>query len=308
VSAFDGDRVTFRNGDMVAVMQGEAVGRYVAPVASFLDGRHSVEEIALATDLKIEYVRGVIKKLEDANLLIDGDGASSASPAFESAAVAASCWGQLVDIPTAAERLASSRVAIVGSDGVSWLVARQLVDMGLSCCVYRDATLSGDRLPEEALDSDLVVLGPSVVQRLAREVNEALYEARVPWLPVFPFNGRYTEVGPLIVPPDSGCFECFLLRRQSNVSYSTEVFESVASPGNKGALAHPPLDYASAATAAFIAYQWLAVRHPEMPGALYIERAGTWEREIHRLLRVPRCPVCSVAAERGIPAGWWSAP
>jgi bacteriocin biosynthesis cyclodehydratase domain-containing protein len=147
-----------------------------------------------------------------------------------------------------------------------------------------------------------------MVHVLARSSNEALYEAGVPWLPVFAFNGRYTEIGPLIVPPDSGCFECFLLRRQSNVSYSAEVFDSVEKAGTKGALDYAPLDYASAATAAFIAHQWLAVRQPEMPGISYLERAGSWEREIHHLLRVPRCPVCSMASERGIPAAWWSAP
>lgn len=306
-SAFEGDRATFKHGDMVAFMEGPAVSRYVAPVATLLDGRRSVEEISQASDLDVDHVRRVIAKLENASLIIDGERIPRASATLEAASVAASCWGQLVDVGEAAHRLESSRVAVLGSDRVARLVGQQLVEMGLACSVVsRDGV--GAALVDEARGADLLILGPSSVQTIARSVNAQLYEAQTAWLPVFPFNGRYVEIGPLIVPPDSGCFECFLLRRQANVTYSAEVYDFAASASADRARDYAPLAHASAATAAFVAHQWLAVRHPEMPGVSYLERAGSWERETHHLLRVPRCPVCSPAAERGIPAAWWSTP
>ncbi len=305
---FEHDRVTFRNGDMVAVMAGPAVSRYVAPVTSLLDGQRSVEEIAKATGLRVDQVRAVIAKLEDANLIIDGAGIPRSSPSFQAGAVAASCWGQLVDIAEATDRLSSSRVSIVGYDAVTRQVAQQLVDLGVQCSLLNMDATPEDELPDEALSCDLLIVGPSRVHMLARSVNQLLYEAKVSWLPVFPFNGRYAQVGPLIVPPDSGCFECFVLRRQANVSYNPDVYDWIERAGVKGPLDFAPVDHASAATAAFMVQQWLAVRHPEMPGLSYLERAGTWEREVHHLLRVPRCPVCRVVSERGIPAAWWSTP
>ncbi len=302
---FEHERATFSNGVMFTVMKGVGVSRYVAAVTPFLDGRHSVEDIACAADTRIDYVRQIISTLEQADLIIEGEGIPSESPALASAAVAASCWGQFVDVVEAAERLEGSHVTILGSDSVARLVTEQLVEMGLACSLVANAATSEGELPEVDL-GDFLVVGPSVVHLMARSANRALYEANVSWLPVFPFNGRFVQVGPLIVPPDSGCFECFVLRRQANVSYSPDLYDEVTRAGAKSSFDFSPLELASAATAAFVVHQWLAVRHPAMPGVSYLERADTWKRETHHLLRVPRCPVCSAASERGIPAAWWS--
>lgn len=305
---FSDGRVTIRNGEMVAVMEGPAVSRMLAAVTPLLDGRHTVEEIARASDIKLNHVQQVIAALEQADLIIDGAGLPRESGFFESAAVVASCWSQLVDVRQAVDRLDPSRVTLVGSDIVTRMVAEQLVHMGLACEFVANRATAAGELPDEVFDSDFLVVGPSVVHHTARSSNPALYKANVPWLPVFPFNGRYAAVGPLMVPPDSGCFECYVLRRHANVSYSAEIYDSVAQAGVASPVDYPPLDRASAATAAFMVHQWLAVRHPDMPGTSYLDRAGTWEREVHHLLRVPRCPVCGEASQQGIPAAWWSAP
>jgi bacteriocin biosynthesis cyclodehydratase domain-containing protein len=296
----------FSNGGTVAVMEGAAVSRYVAPVAALLDGQRTTEEIARLADLEVERVEQVIGKLTAAKVVVEGSDVSTASPAFDAAAVTATCWPQLGQVSDAVSRVLAAHVGIVGSDAVTRLVAQQLLAMGVNCSLYATQASDAGTLPHGALNDDLVVIGPSAVPALAREVNRTLYEANVPWLPISPFNGRWLEVGPLIVPPDSGCFECHALRRQANVSYSAEVYDSVERSGAASTLRFPPLEHAAAATAAFLVHEWLAVRHPELPGRSFIERAGSWEREVHQLLRVPRCPVCSGEPERGIPAAWWS--
>src|SRR5919204_18130 len=49
-----------------------------------------------------------------------------------------------------------------------------------------------------------------------------LLRVATPWLPVLPFDGRVAVLGPLYVPGESCCYECYRLRRAANSPFPGE--------------------------------------------------------------------------------------
>src|SRR4029453_17036413 len=79
-------------------------------------------------------------------------------------------------------------------------------------------------------DVDLVICAPSPAQLPSLDDwNKQALAAGQPWLQVLPFDGRYAAVGPLYLPEETCCFECFRLRRLANLDagYELVVLEAV---------------------------------------------------------------------------------
>ena len=133
--------------------------------------------------------------------------------------------------------------------------------------------------------------------------NEAALGARLPWLQVLPFDGVFGAVGPAYVPGETACYECFRIRRASNVDYGREflALQDVAVPLPAAA----SVDQTLAGLAATFALRWLAHRDQFLPGTWYALELGV--RPVlgaHVLYRVPRCPVCSELGRAAQPLPW----
>jgi bacteriocin biosynthesis cyclodehydratase domain-containing protein len=110
-------------------------------------------------------------------------------------------------------------------------------------------------------------------------------------------------IGPLFVPGETGCFECFEQRRASCLPYATE-YTSLA----RAAARHPQPEAIVEASAAFgvlQALRWLVWRDPALPGCMTALELSPLRTSQHRLLRVPRCDACSESARRSRPAPWF---
>lgn len=208
-------------------------------------------------------------------------------------------------------RLAESRLQVVGENALAELVVRTCRESGLRA------------EPTAAADADLanftVVVGRHQDDPVLTEFNERVNEeeSSVPWLPVAGFDGEYAFVGPSIVPGQSACYRCFLLRRAS-VFPATQMVDELSwarplpLPIDGSARRRAAAVVVAGLTAEKVAeYTTLAEFGPQSaPSGVttmsYNERGLTVG--LHRVLRVPRCPVCSPARDRGIPQVWYSRP
>jgi bacteriocin biosynthesis cyclodehydratase domain-containing protein len=124
-----------------------------------------------------------------------------------------------------------------------------------------------------------------------------------PWLQVLPFDGRYASVGPLYVPDETCCFECFRLRRAANLDAGDELALLEATPAAYQAA--PAVQALLAGIAATLALDWLVLRNNFVPLAFYAVALGpVLDVSMHHVHRVPRCPACSGLADVAAPLPW----
>src|SRR5262249_25626155 len=98
--------------------------------------------------------------------------------------------------------VASCSIGLVGEGTAGSEVARCLLASGV-------ALERAEAIPPGV---DLTVCAPSAAElpRLG-EWNAQALEASLPWLQVLPFDGRYASIGPLYLPGETCCYECFRL-------------------------------------------------------------------------------------------------
>jgi bacteriocin biosynthesis cyclodehydratase domain-containing protein len=160
---------------------------------------------------------------------------------------------------------------------------------------------------EDSISSgaDLAVCAPAPAQLPALgDWNEQALASGLPWLQVLPFDGHYASVGPLYVPGETCCSECFRLRRLANLVAGDELTLLEAAPAAYPA--SPTLEALVAGIAATLALRWLILRDPQVPSAFYaVEPGPVLGLSLHHVHRVPRCPACSGLAEISDPLPWY---
>ncbi|TDO58266.1 bacteriocin biosynthesis cyclodehydratase domain-containing protein [Kribbella sp. VKM Ac-2571] len=145
-----------------------------------------------------------------------------------------------------------------------------------------------------------------VADRNSRDVaewNEVACAKRLPWLPISHFDGQMAAVGPLIVPPDTACFECYRRRRAAALGLGLTGLEvsSVASTHPADDVAMPFL----AGLAMLLVHRWVTRADPYVPGAVWTVIPGHGVQVgTEFVLRVPRCPVCRPTAATSRTAPW----
>jgi len=155
--------------------------------------------------------------------------------------------------------------------------------------------------------ADLVVVvpAPDEYDRLPAWNRTAL-RTGARWLLVRPYDGRFASAGPIVIPGQTCCYECLLLRRAANSGYAGELSEVEAAPF--AAPRDAALDAFTAALVAHLAVRFVVGADKSLPGVLYtLEARPALRFEEHAVLRVPRCGACSAAARGAPPLPWHQA-
>jgi len=292
----DGGRLLLEHAQSLVVLEGEAVRTLLPSLLPLLDGTHGIEELALRLGPAARpAIESALELLTAHGLVVDGP---DAPPDLRAPArSAAAAYGLAPTV--AAERLRRGSVGLVGTGGLRLDLLRLLAASGL-CDVRRLGWRGRGR-------AELVVVVPAAdeLDRL-RAWNRAALEHRRPFLLVRPWDGRAASVGPLVLPGQTCCYECVLLRRGANSGYPEEIADVEAAP-----LAAPPdpaLGAITAALAAHLAVRWLVGRDATVPGVLHtVEARPSPQLVEHVVLRVPRCPACSPAELQAAPLPWHAA-
>jgi bacteriocin biosynthesis cyclodehydratase domain-containing protein len=212
--------------------------------------------------------------------------------AFASAAVAGQTSPRL-----SAERLRQVLVHVWDSpDGD---LCRALQASGLATSPLTSPEAVRDLDPARALVA-VVASEDQPLDRLVR-ANTTCLRAGVPWIPVGAFDGAVVQVGPLMIPGQTGCADCLMRRLAANVAYA-EVFADVTgAPAAPTAVAVRSWSYS---IAALVTLLWIATRDPDLPGRLYTLDPQDLSMRQSRVFRVPRCPICMAPDFVTAPAPW----
>jgi bacteriocin biosynthesis cyclodehydratase domain-containing protein len=292
----DGNRLLLEHGRSVVVLEGAAVRALLPALLPLLDGTRTRDELCERLGSAVRpAVESALELLAAHALLVEGPAVTDGPGSSVRAAAA----GYGIAPAEAAERLAAARVGVVGLSPAGLGIARLLHASGIAD--VRRLSWHGGR------EVDLAVVAP------ARDEVEAVpawnllaLERSLCWLPLRPFDGSIATVGPLVVPGESSCHECLLLRLAANVEYGPELAEIEGVP--VAATADAALDALVVALAAHLAVRWVVGHDTTLPGVLHVvEERPEIALTAHHVLRVPRCVACSPAERFAPPLPWHEA-
>jgi bacteriocin biosynthesis cyclodehydratase domain-containing protein len=290
-------RVVLDYAQSAVVFDGAAAKSLLPALLPLLDGEHGVDEIvAILGEPAAPAIAHALGTLSRHRLLASGDEARpSDSERDETLRFLAANVGASED---AAERLARARVRIAGSAQVGDELARLLGRSGVTR-VVRGSLAAGT-----SGDLDLVAAAPTPAELAELAAwNETCLGAGVTWLAVLPYDGRIAAIGPLFVPGETCCYDCFRIRRASTSGYAAEFWAL-----ESGEADYPDsvvLQRCVAALAAWIVLRWLTARDASLPGAFHALELGALSLSRHEVWRVPRCPSCSEAVGAAPPSPWF---
>jgi bacteriocin biosynthesis cyclodehydratase domain-containing protein len=274
----DGERLVLEHAQVVVVLEGAAVRTLLPHLLPLLDGTRTVDDLVARLGVAARpAVDRALQTLARHGVLAEGP------PAPDDVRASAHALAAAFDVSprVAAERLRAGSVGVIGSGPAAAEIARLLHLAGVRHVSSRSWA--------RAAEVDLAVVAPAV-----DEVDGLL-----PW-------NSLALAGPLVVPGESCCYECTLLRRAANVDWGEDLVDVESAP--VAATADAAVEAAVAAVAAHLALRWLVARDTTIPGVVHaVEVRPALALTTHHVLRVPRCPACSPAERLAAPLPWHEA-
>jgi len=291
------DKVVLEYGQRIVCLEGRAAGSLLPALLPLLDGTRTIDEVAQVLGSPVRpAIEHALRQLAEHGVLLEGPPLPDDVPVTVSGTV--DLLASLhVGGPGLAETngtLAARWVVVVGSGVASVEIGRLLRLSGVEVT----------RSEEIGSGTDLAVCAPAPgeLPRL-REWNERALDARQPWLQVLPFDGRLASLGPLYIPGETCCYECFRLRRAANLDAGDELPLLESAPASYPAA--PALQAVVAGLAVVLALEWLVLGDHYAPAAFYaMELLPVLSLTAHHVHRVPRCPVCSGLEDVAPPLPW----
>jgi bacteriocin biosynthesis cyclodehydratase domain-containing protein len=163
-----------------------------------------------------------------------------------------------------------------------------------------DATDEGGTSESVFEGSSLVVVcADSPREAAMNQVNRLSFRAGVPWLPATAGINHGT-IGPLVIPHQTACYECFRLRLISNRSFLNDALGSPVSVDSTGGefatevVAAPAffLSLIGQIAAAEVIRFLTGMARPTTAGAFLSLSPFDAGITRHEVLKLPRCPVC----------------
>jgi bacteriocin biosynthesis cyclodehydratase domain-containing protein len=207
-----------------------------------------------------------------------------------------SFWSSVGELaPNASGRLAEASAMVIGDGPLADSTASALA----ACGVGRVDT--GSDMPK-AGNHDLwcaAVEGPADPSLLA--VAERALSIGVVFLPTW-IDDLCIRVGPMTHPFDTACLHCYLLRADSN-DPEREVHRLLRQHGNSdgGAGFLPPMPSVAGQIAGMEAVKYLGGLPVTTTGQVIEMSLVPFRCDVRRVLRVPRCPMCSGVTRQGAP-------
>lgn len=135
--------------------------------------------------------------------------------------------------------------------------------------------------------------------------NRVCVERGIPFLPVV-LRDLLGTVGPLVMPGETPCYECLRARESSHLDdpAAHHAVAEAAFEGQPFAALHPSAATVLAELAAFELSKWFGGGRPvtRQAGTLVEVNVAEPAVRVRRVLRVPRCPVCSPSTAHSAPA------
>lgn len=318
-------RLVVEYAQSAVVFEGKAAQKLLPVLLPLLDGTNTVDDINRTVgEAAAPAVLKALTMLSERGLLLEGPPLpEDVSPpvadtvhflaATEAIAPQAVAGVGTSDTATsllteAQDLLAGATVAVAGSGPAAHEIAKLLAMAGLGdvrSVGLGDAPASGSTESPEpgALNLAVVAPEPSELPEV-EDWNRRALESGTRWLQILPFDGHMAAIGPLYVPGETCCYECYRRRRAANVNFPEPDYRALdAAPAAYPS--PPPLRSMVSGLAAMLALQWLSDRGSmsQVPATMHaLVWTGTVSLSSHFVYRVPRCPECF--PDEGIPSPW----
>jgi bacteriocin biosynthesis cyclodehydratase domain-containing protein len=290
------DGLLLEHGRSTVCFGGAAATRLLPALLPLLDGSRTVDEVVAALGRPVEAaVKNALGLLARHGLLTGGPspgGAASPTRVERTALFIA----QIAPQPPGRirEQLESARVLLEGDGELAAATGRLLRRSGVACTQTEEAATLVATAAARAGD-------PLLDRR-----NALVLERATPWLPFGCFDGAAATVGPLVVPGETACYRCAVLRRDASSGCTPELVSLRPVPVR--APIAPTLVAAVAAIAAERILRWIGFGDPRLPGSIAtVTVTPRLELADDVVLRAPRCPACSGTAAFGTPLPWHEA-
>jgi bacteriocin biosynthesis cyclodehydratase domain-containing protein len=162
---------------------------------------------------------------------------------------------------------------------------------------------AGFRMPEPADDKVRLVIASTDIgaETYLRAWNEFCVENKILFLPVS-IKGNQVCIGPFVRPFETGCFECARGRVNSN-GINLDRSDEAHRPVQPAAFGWHPLllDTAAMIVCTEVLRQAVGALPPLKPDLIVADPMGKGIQSRHRVLRLPRCPICSPIRKHATP-------
>jgi bacteriocin biosynthesis cyclodehydratase domain-containing protein len=321
-------------GEAPVLLRGRFANAAIAHLLPLLDGAHTVEQLLMTSspDLPVHALIRTLLVLHSKGLLTR-EASTAGYQGDEVGRRQLLYWGRHLALTRSASsagevgrRLASARILLVGTglfgSAVADLLSRTGVgridvvgwddDGTLGLAVDGMPRTSSLLLPTTDVDQaisvvdglaegiDLLVTATCDAPRaFLEELNELALAARVLWL-IGNSAGSAVDLGPLVLPYESACYSCLLLRQRSvePMAVEREIYEEKnrgpRQSGNRDVIGESV--WASTQAASILVGEAVRVLSGIAPPTLtdsvlrLLPVSGILER--NQVLRVPRCPAC----------------
>lgn len=207
-------------------------------------------------------------------------------------------------------RIGTSRLGTMCEDGIEKLLHDKLGAHGFA----RIVSVSEDpsRWKEEIGDVDLLISVIPHLQASALDaINRACLEMDTAWLPADVYSGTFCALGPLVVPGLGPCYECYRSRVRSNLDVTADAYDEFIEfqRATQVRVSHYGMLPAGIDIALGIvcleAVKFLTeFAVPACVSHNVVVDLVKLDVERHRVLRIPRCAVCSGSDEAA--QGHWT--
>lgn len=256
-----------------------------------LDGSCSVAELADLFAAPLEAVASIVGGLEDNGFVF----VLESKLVRGSEASVFSSLRQGVPIDVGRSRLLSTPICVLGRGRVANQFCQLIDDVQLAGCTRRDFS-------EKLSDAFIVAAPPREEVAALTDLNRKMLSDNHSWMQILPFDGQAFAVGPIFIPYETACFECFARRRRAN-----SAGEDPLAFQNFGPHEDIVGDSMAANVGAMLLVDWITSERVSLPGRCFYVgndlNGPSLTRSIVR--RVPRCPECSFV-ERITPLLEWS--
>jgi bacteriocin biosynthesis cyclodehydratase domain-containing protein len=295
--SLDEESAVLRYGGSVLELDGAAVTRLLPHLLPLLDGAHTLDEIVDEIGQPVRpAVERALEVLSEHRLLTDGLSGDVGGAARTTLDLLSATDPHDRSPAELAPGLANASARVVGAGATAAQIVDLLRASGLGSvepCAWNEQVAGEDAL---------AIVAPEAAEvARVRDWNRLALAGGSPWLQVLPFDGLLAAVGPLFVPGETGCHECYRLRRNANLTSLREADE----PPRGIYPSAPAVDALLATLASLTALRAVALGEGSAAGVLLaVELAPQLVCTRHVVYRVPRCPSCSRTATIGTPSPW----
>lgn len=292
-----GGATVFNHGAGAVRISGAAATTLLPALLPLLDGTRTDDEVVAALGEPVRpAVERALAALRAAGVVVDGPALAVDEPLAATATFLTSFQARLSPAAVAA-RLRDLRIAVRGAGAAAAALVATLAAAGI------EVSAGGAVEAEPVGDAfDVLVPAPEELPSLEAWNRQALHGQRS-WMVVLPFDGLAAFVGPIFVPGETACFECFRIRRGVNGGFEEEFW--ALEPAAVRLVTPAPVDAVAAGLAALLLLRWVAVDDSSLLSAACAVGLGLVPSlERHVLYPVPRCPACADVA-RQAPLNPW---